>query len=101
MPKAIRGTATQKLLGGFNHVYSATTLGELYAEALEHIVGGVNSPSRSFKAVGGGAPVFMKRGRALISGMSTAIAILIILRLRADHYRTCPPAYYRSYCSGG
>lgn len=35
----------------------------LYAEALEHIVGGVNSPSRSFKAVGGGAPVFMKKGQ--------------------------------------
>lgn len=35
----------------------------LYAEALQHIVGGVNSPSRSFKAVGGGAPVFMKRGQ--------------------------------------
>ncbi len=35
----------------------------LYQEALEHIVGGVNSPSRSFKAVGGGAPVFMKRGK--------------------------------------
>ncbi|PUA38362.1 aspartate aminotransferase family protein [Paenibacillus elgii] len=35
----------------------------LYTEALEHIVGGVNSPSRSFKAVGGGAPVFMKRGQ--------------------------------------
>ncbi|MCL6603236.1 MAG: glutamate-1-semialdehyde 2,1-aminomutase [Paenibacillus sp.] len=34
----------------------------LYEEALQHIVGGVNSPSRSFKAVGGGAPVFMKRG---------------------------------------
>lgn len=34
----------------------------LYKEALEHIVGGVNSPSRSFKAVGGGAPVFMARG---------------------------------------
>ncbi|MFD2615135.1 glutamate-1-semialdehyde 2,1-aminomutase [Paenibacillus gansuensis] len=33
----------------------------LYKDALEHIVGGVNSPSRSFKAVGGGAPVFMKR----------------------------------------
>lgn len=33
----------------------------LYQEALQHIVGGVNSPSRSFKAVGGGAPVFMKR----------------------------------------
>ncbi|EHS59304.1 aminotransferase class III-fold pyridoxal phosphate-dependent enzyme, partial [Paenibacillus sp. Aloe-11] len=35
----------------------------LYKEALEHIVGGVNSPSRSFKAVGGGAPVFMKRAQ--------------------------------------
>ncbi|MDO7908240.1 glutamate-1-semialdehyde 2,1-aminomutase [Paenibacillus sp. JX-17] len=35
----------------------------LYTEALEHIVGGVNSPSRSFKAVGGGAPVFMKRAQ--------------------------------------
>jgi glutamate-1-semialdehyde 2,1-aminomutase len=34
---------------------------QLYHEALQHIVGGVNSPSRSFKAVGGGAPVFMKR----------------------------------------
>lgn len=29
----------------------------LHQEALEHIVGGVNSPSRSFKAVGGGSPV--------------------------------------------
>ena len=36
---------------------------ELYQEALQHIVGGVNSPSRSFKAVGGGAPVFMKRAK--------------------------------------
>ncbi|KIL37401.1 glutamate-1-semialdehyde aminotransferase [Cohnella kolymensis] len=35
---------------------------QLYDEAQQHIVGGVNSPSRSFKAVGGGAPVFMKRG---------------------------------------
>ncbi|WP_276356655.1 glutamate-1-semialdehyde 2,1-aminomutase [Cohnella caldifontis] len=34
---------------------------QLYQEALRHIVGGVNSPSRSFKAVGGGAPVFMER----------------------------------------
>ncbi|TDQ33739.1 glutamate-1-semialdehyde 2,1-aminomutase [Aureibacillus halotolerans] len=33
-----------------------------YSEALRHIVGGVNSPSRSFKAVGGGSPVYMKRG---------------------------------------
>ena len=36
---------------------------ELYEEALQHIVGGVNSPTRSFKAVGGGAPVFMKRAQ--------------------------------------
>ncbi|AWB43365.1 aspartate aminotransferase family protein [Paenibacillus sp. CAA11] len=35
----------------------------LYQEALKHIVGGVNSPSRSFKAVGGGAPVFMKKAQ--------------------------------------
>ena len=34
----------------------------LYRRALEVIVGGVNSPARSFKAVGGGAPVFIARG---------------------------------------
>ncbi|WNS80140.1 glutamate-1-semialdehyde 2,1-aminomutase [Domibacillus sp. DTU_2020_1001157_1_SI_ALB_TIR_016] len=34
----------------------------LHEEALKHIVGGVNSPSRSYKAVGGGSPVAMKRG---------------------------------------
>ncbi|UOE95034.1 glutamate-1-semialdehyde 2,1-aminomutase [Alkalihalobacillus sp. LMS39] len=33
----------------------------LYEEATEHILGGVNSPSRSFKAVGGGAPIFMEK----------------------------------------
>ncbi|WP_078429120.1 glutamate-1-semialdehyde 2,1-aminomutase [Alkalihalobacterium alkalinitrilicum] len=42
-----------------NHKKSET----LYTEAVEHIVGGVNSPSRSYKAVGGGAPVFMERGK--------------------------------------
>ncbi|WNS76643.1 glutamate-1-semialdehyde 2,1-aminomutase [Bacillus sp. DTU_2020_1000418_1_SI_GHA_SEK_038] len=35
----------------------------IHKEALEHIVGGVNSPSRSYKAVGGGAPVVMERGQ--------------------------------------
>ncbi|WP_108670554.1 glutamate-1-semialdehyde 2,1-aminomutase [Peribacillus acanthi] len=35
----------------------------LHTEALEHIVGGVNSPSRSYKAVGGGAPVTMERAK--------------------------------------
>ncbi|OMP68154.1 glutamate-1-semialdehyde 2,1-aminomutase [Domibacillus epiphyticus] len=34
----------------------------LHEEALQHIVGGVNSPSRSYKAVGGGSPVAMERG---------------------------------------
>src|ERR1700719_656447 len=36
---------------------------DLYKKAQEVIVGGVNSPSRSFKAVGGGAPVFMERAK--------------------------------------
>lgn len=36
---------------------------QLYEEALAHIVGGVNSPSRSFKAVGAGAPIFMKTAK--------------------------------------
>ncbi|WP_028984093.1 glutamate-1-semialdehyde 2,1-aminomutase [Sporolactobacillus terrae] len=36
---------------------------KLYTEALENIVGGVNSPSRAYAAVGGGAPVFMKKGK--------------------------------------
>ncbi|RDI37181.1 glutamate-1-semialdehyde 2,1-aminomutase [Falsibacillus pallidus] len=35
----------------------------LHKEAVEHIVGGVNSPSRSYKAVGGGSPVAMERGQ--------------------------------------
>ncbi|MCY7693876.1 glutamate-1-semialdehyde 2,1-aminomutase [Bacillus altitudinis] len=35
---------------------------KLHQEALEHIVGGVNSPSRSYKAVGGGSPVAMEKG---------------------------------------
>ncbi|XQY92483.1 glutamate-1-semialdehyde 2,1-aminomutase [Metabacillus sp. HB246100] len=34
---------------------------ELHEEALQHIVGGVNSPSRSYKAVGGGSPVVMEK----------------------------------------
>ncbi|WP_100403402.1 glutamate-1-semialdehyde 2,1-aminomutase [Bacillus sp. FJAT-42315] len=36
---------------------------QLHTEALEHIVGGVNSPSRSYKAVGGGSPVAMEKGQ--------------------------------------
>ncbi|MBW8351471.1 glutamate-1-semialdehyde 2,1-aminomutase [Bacillus sp. IITD106] len=36
---------------------------KIHKEALEHIVGGVNSPSRSYKAVGGGSPVTMERAK--------------------------------------
>ncbi|GJM71564.1 hypothetical protein HMSSN036_37800 [Paenibacillus macerans] len=50
----------------------------LYEEALKHIVGGVNSPSRSFKAVGGGAPVFMKKAEGAYFGTWTATATSII-----------------------
>lgn len=35
----------------------------LYQEALGVIIGGVNSPSRSYKAVGGGTPVFMYKAK--------------------------------------
>ncbi|MBT2601389.1 MULTISPECIES: glutamate-1-semialdehyde 2,1-aminomutase [unclassified Oceanobacillus] len=36
---------------------------KLHQEALQHIVGGVNSPSRAYKAVGGSSPVYMERGQ--------------------------------------
>ncbi|KUP09631.1 glutamate-1-semialdehyde aminotransferase [Bacillus coahuilensis m2-6] len=35
----------------------------LHKEALDVIVGGVNSPSRSYKAVGGGSPIAMERAK--------------------------------------
>lgn len=35
----------------------------LHNEALEHIVGGVNSPSRAYKGVGGGTPVYMEHAK--------------------------------------
>lgn len=35
----------------------------LHQEALEHIVGGVNSPSRAYKGVGGGTPVYMEKAK--------------------------------------
>ena len=35
----------------------------LHEEALQHIVGGVNSPSRAYKGVGGGTPVYMERAK--------------------------------------
>ncbi len=36
---------------------------KLHEEALKHIVGGVNSPSRSYKAVGGESPTYMERAK--------------------------------------
>lgn len=35
----------------------------LHQEALKHIVGGVNSPSRAYKGVGGGTPVYMEKAK--------------------------------------
>jgi len=35
---------------------------QLHEEAQQHIVGGVNSPSRAYKGVDGGTPVYMERG---------------------------------------
>ncbi|TRM11646.1 glutamate-1-semialdehyde 2,1-aminomutase [Lentibacillus cibarius] len=35
----------------------------LYEEACNHIVGGVNSPSRAYKGVGGGTPVYMEQAK--------------------------------------
>lgn len=34
----------------------------LHNEAQKHILGGVNSPSRAYKGVGGGTPVYMEKG---------------------------------------
>lgn len=34
----------------------------LHTEAQKHILGGVNSPSRAYKGVGGGTPVYMEKG---------------------------------------
>ncbi|SER86374.1 glutamate-1-semialdehyde 2,1-aminomutase [Salipaludibacillus aurantiacus] len=36
---------------------------QLYQEAQDVILGGVNSPSRAYKGVGGGTPVFMKKAK--------------------------------------
>jgi glutamate-1-semialdehyde 2,1-aminomutase len=36
---------------------------KLHEEALQHIVGGVNSPSRAYKGVGGGTPVYMEHAK--------------------------------------
>lgn len=38
-----------------------STSEKLYQEANDLILGGVNSPSRAYKGVGGGTPVFMEK----------------------------------------
>ena len=42
-------------------MYNHTNSKKLQIDAEEVILGGVNSPSRSYKAVGGGAPLVMER----------------------------------------
>jgi glutamate-1-semialdehyde 2,1-aminomutase len=51
----------KSILGGWLMQFSQSE--RIHEEALQHIVGGVNSPSRSYKAVGGGAPVVMERAQ--------------------------------------
>lgn len=36
---------------------------QLYRDAKDVILGGVNSPSRSYKGIGGGTPIFMKKAK--------------------------------------
>lgn len=45
------------------HSMKTTISQTLYQEATDVIVGGVNSPSRSFRAVGGDYPIFMKKAK--------------------------------------
>lgn len=75
---------------------------KLHQEALEHIVGGVNSPSRSYKAVGGGSPVAMEKGEgAYFWDVDGNRYIDYLAKIRPNYYRTCPPSYYKSdYKSG-
>ena len=40
---------------------NTTNSEQVFNEATKHIVGGVNSPSRGYHAVGGGAPTVMER----------------------------------------
>lgn len=40
-----------------------TTSEHLHEEAQKHIVGGINSPSRTYKGVGGGSPVYMDKAK--------------------------------------
>jgi len=66
----------------------------LYTDALTHIVGGVNSPSRSFKAVGGGAPVYMERGDgAYFYDVDGNRYIDYFGGVRTDYHRPRPSAY--------
>ena len=51
---------------------------QLHEEALQHIVGGVNSPSRSYKAVGGERLHIWLERKALIFGTWMEMNISII-----------------------
>ena len=50
---------------------------QLLDQAKKLIPGGVNSPVRAFKSVGG-TPPFIKKAKALIFGTKTETAILIM-----------------------
>lgn len=50
---------------------------QLYDLSQQYIPGGVNSPVRAFKSVGG-TPIFFNGGKVLISGMLKVNVILIM-----------------------
>ena len=54
------------------------TSNQLFEKAKQHIPGGVNSPVRAFKSVGGN-PIFIKKRQVLIYLMKMIINILIVL----------------------
>ena len=64
---------------------------------MEHIVGGVNSPSRGYQAVGGGAPTVMERAEgAYFWDVDGNKYIDYLGSIRPNNYRSCTSAYHRS-----
>ena len=63
----------------------------------EYILGGVNSPSRSYKAVGGGAPVVMKEGHGAYLYDVDGNKYIDYLRLWTNNNWSCTSTYHRSY----
>lgn len=74
----------------------------IHAEALQHIVGGVNSPSRSYKAVGGGSPVAMARGKgAYFWDVDGNRYIDYLAKIWSNRYWSWPSTYCKGHSARG